>query len=81
MDKFDYIHVLAALIPLILLFYVVYVRCATPLRKIPGPALASVTRLWKLYAVLRGDFEWTNIHLHQQYGQSIFFRPAFHIVT
>ena len=40
----------------------------SPLRRIPGPWLARKTKLWKLYQARKGDMEWTNIRLHQQYG-------------
>ena len=39
-----------------------------PARTIPGPALARCTRAWYFFAVSRGDFEETNIRLHQKYG-------------
>ena len=39
-----------------------------PLRKVPGPRLARLTKLWKFQKAVRGDMEWTNIRLHNQYG-------------
>lgn len=38
--------------------------------KIPGPYAAKFTRLWYLWQMRRGDFHWTNINLHRQYGKS-----------
>lgn len=55
---------------LLTICYVTYFRYATGLRRIPGPFVASFTRLWKLRMTLRGDFEQTNIDLHRRYGES-----------
>lgn len=46
----------------------VYKRYASPLRDVPGPFIASFTRLWKLRQIYRGDMEKTNIALHRKYG-------------
>ena len=45
-----------------------YTAYTSPLRDIPGPWLARVTRFWLAKAIARGDFEKTNIKLHQKYG-------------
>jgi hypothetical protein len=39
-----------------------------PNRSIPGPFLARFTRLWYLYAIYVGDFEFTDIEFHRRYG-------------
>jgi hypothetical protein len=44
----------------------------SPLQGIPGPFLARYTRLWKLIKYYQGDFEKTNIALHNEYGNCIF---------
>ena len=44
-------------------------RWFSPLRNIPGPWVASLTRVWKLYYAFRGDMEWVNIELHKNYGK------------
>ncbi len=62
-------YVCVSLLPVAILCYLIYVRYATPLRSVPGPFLASFTRLWKLQKTLRGDFERTNIDLHNRYGE------------
>ena len=62
-------YVCVSLLPVAILCYLIYVRYATPLRSVPGPFLASFTRLWKLQKTLRGDFERTNIELHKKYGE------------
>ena len=47
-----------------------------PLRDIPGPFLARFTRLWLLRQYVNGDFQKTNLELHEQYGMfSIFPGP------
>jgi hypothetical protein len=43
-----------------------------PLRTVPGPFLARFTRLWYLQKVWKGDFEKTNIELHQKHGIRFF---------
>ncbi|KAI1611809.1 cytochrome P450 oxidoreductase [Exophiala viscosa] len=63
------------LLLLLVICYVIYVRYGTPLRNVPGPFLASVTRLWKLRKILSGDFEWTNIDLHGHYGPIVRIGP------
>jgi len=40
----------------------------SPLRAIPGPFWARFTRAWYLRRVWQGDFEKTNIELHNKYG-------------
>jgi hypothetical protein len=39
-----------------------------PLRDIPGPFLARFTRLWLLRQYVKGDFQKTNLELHERYG-------------
>ena len=46
----------------------VYKAYTSPLRDIPGPWLARLTRLWLAKAIAGADFEKTNIQLHQKYG-------------
>lgn len=36
----------ATSVAVLALLYVLYARYATPLRKIPGPFLASISKLW-----------------------------------
>jgi hypothetical protein len=42
---------------------------------IPGPFLARFTRLWFLRAILKGDFEKTNIELHRKHGPIVRIGP------
>lgn len=43
-------------------------RYNSPLRSIPGPPLASVSRLWKVWSTWTGHTELDHIALHQKYG-------------
>jgi hypothetical protein len=64
------------LLPLLLLIiYLSFKKWATPLRKIPGPLLASACPLWKLYHAFRGDMEQANILVHRKYGPIVRIAP------
>lgn len=52
----------------VILVRVIARRWLSPLRRIPGPWLASCTRLWKLYHTLQEDMQSVNIDLHRRYG-------------
>lgn len=60
---------LLLLLPLLIPIYKLIRALADPLRTVPGPTVARFTRLWKLRAFYRGDFEKTNIALHRKYGE------------
>jgi hypothetical protein len=49
----------------------------SPLRNIPGPALASWTSWWKLYDTYKGRPELTQRALHQKYGPEVRLAPNF----
>ncbi|MCJ1322910.1 hypothetical protein MMC15_008260 [Xylographa vitiligo] len=53
----------------------VYKAYTSPLRDIPGPWLARLTRLWLAKAIAGADFEKTNIQLHQKYGPIVRIAP------
>lgn len=48
--------------------WVVYCRFFHPLHSIPGPFLASVSRLWVVLNNVKGDMEYTQRALHKKYG-------------
>jgi hypothetical protein len=50
-------------------FAVCFRAFLSPLRNVPGPRLAAVSRLWEFYTTVRGDISWRTVNLHQQYGQ------------
>ncbi|PVH68466.1 hypothetical protein DL98DRAFT_395020, partial [Cadophora sp. DSE1049] len=44
-------------------------------RRLPGPLLATFTRLWYCWQIYRGDFEKTSINLHRKYGKIVQIGP------
>jgi hypothetical protein len=52
-----------------------YKRYASPLRKYPGPVLASFTRLWKVYSTATGRTHLQHIELHRKYGPIVRIAP------
>lgn len=50
------------------LLYVAISALVAPLRAIPGPFLARLTRFWYLQEIYRGHFERTDVDLHRKYG-------------
>lgn len=53
----------------------VYKRYASPLRKYPGPFLASITRLWKMGSTMTGRTHLDHIELHRRYGPVVRIAP------
>ena len=41
-----------------------------PLRKVPGPRIASLTDIWRLRNALSGREEVINLELHEKYGKN-----------
>ncbi|CCC09088.1 hypothetical protein SMACR_03083 [Sordaria macrospora] len=52
-----------------------YNRYASPLRKYPGPCLASCSRLWKVLSTARGRTHLDHIALHRKYGPVVRIAP------
>ena len=50
-------------------------RYASPLRKYPGPVLASVSRLWKLKSTLSGHTNLDHVAIHEKYGRIVRIAP------
>jgi hypothetical protein len=50
-------------------------RYASPLRKYPGPILASVSRLWKVKSTASGRTHLDHIALHRRYGPVVRIAP------
>lgn len=49
---------------------VVFVQCLfSPLRRIPGPRIATLTDIWRLRNALSGREEIINLELHEKYGE------------
>lgn len=64
-----------ALLLTTLLVRALYKRYASPLRKYPGPWLASVTRLWKVKSTASGRTHLDHIALHRKYGPVVRIAP------
>ena len=43
----------------------------SPLRKVPGPQIASLTDIWRLRNALSGREEVINLELHEKYGKNV----------
>ncbi|KIV93696.1 hypothetical protein, variant [Exophiala mesophila] len=57
------------------LLWIVYARCFHPLRNIPGPWLASVSRTWYMLQIAKGDMEKSQRRLHAKHGPLIRIAP------
>ncbi|KAG9519726.1 cytochrome P450, partial [Aureobasidium melanogenum] len=57
------------------LSWIVYTRFFHPLKHIPGPFWASISRLWMVYRIRRGDMEIVQRRLHAQYGPLVRIAP------
>lgn len=47
----------------------IYRRYLSPLSSYPGPFLASLTRLWKVWVVSKGQTQEDFIRIHRKYGK------------
>ncbi|WYZ36363.1 hypothetical protein EsH8_XIII_000015 [Colletotrichum jinshuiense] len=47
----------------------------SPLRGVPGPFLAKLTRLWHIHRILKGDQNLALVALHDQYGHFVRLAP------
>ncbi|CUS12206.1 unnamed protein product [Tuber aestivum] len=73
--KLLFLSAFTQVLPLTLLALVasyVYSRYASPLKKVPGPALASFTRLWlNVGLVARGNLHGGILDAHRKYGRVV----------
>jgi hypothetical protein len=67
-------HVLSFVLGFFVLRFL-YLRYASPLRKYPGPFLASGSRAWKVWSVYSGHTELDHIAIHQKYGPIVRIAP------
>lgn len=65
----------AQLVPILLISVAVYRRYLDPLRKVPGPFWASVTRLWQVKHIFQGDQNLQAIALHEKHGHFVRIAP------
>lgn len=63
------------LLPVFLVFRVLYKRYSSPLRRYPGPFLASCSRLWKVISTVKGQTNYDHIELHRKYGPVVRIAP------
>lgn len=61
-------HYSPLLIPLLLLLSVLRARYLSPLRRLPGPFLASISPLWKVLSTALGHTHLDHIALHRRHG-------------
>jgi len=57
------------------LLWMCYAVTLHPLAKVPGPLWASVTRLWYVYRVYKGDMDKVQRALHKKYGPLVRIAP------
>lgn len=57
------------------LLWLVVTREATPLRKVPGPFLASITRLWVVQKQRSYQRPLVDLDLHKKYGPIVRIAP------
>ncbi|VBB82151.1 Putative cytochrome P450 E-class, group I [Podospora comata] len=50
---------------------IIYRRHLHPLSSIPGPPFASISRLWHIYHILKGDQNLQLVSLHNKYGHFV----------
>lgn len=50
--------------------WIIYCRYFHPLRSIPGPFLASISRVWVVFRTATGDMELTQRALHKKHGKA-----------
>ncbi|KEZ40095.1 hypothetical protein SAPIO_CDS9109 [Scedosporium apiospermum] len=63
------------ILPALFITRLIYIRYASPLRKYPGPLLASVSRLWKVLSTASGRTHLEHIALHHKYGPVVRIAP------
>ena len=63
------------ILPALFITRLLYIRYASPLRKYPGPLLASVSRLWKVLSTASGRTHLEHIALHRKYGPVVRIAP------
>ncbi|WPG97278.1 Hypothetical protein R9X50_00005200 [Acrodontium crateriforme] len=70
-----HISQLLVALPFLLIVRFVLYRYASPLRKYPGPFLASGSRAWKVWSTWGGHTEKDHIRIHEKYGPIVRIAP------
>lgn len=68
---------LLASIVLLRIIYYLAKPLISPLQGIPGPFAGRFTKLWYVWRVARGEFQYDNIALHRKYGPLVRVAPNF----
>ena len=72
---------IAYFLPLLLILalagWTCYAAVLHPLARIPGPFIASVTRIWYVAKVRQGSCHKINQKLHEKYGRTVFSSAGF----
>jgi cytochrome P450 len=76
-----FMFLLACLLILLLSIHKIYTHLTSPQRLIPGPWLASFSRLWYFFRVRSGKFHHDNIALHAQYGPIVRVGPNLYSIA
>lgn len=66
---------LAAQLVLLAASVLVWRYFLSPLRDVPGPFLAKLTRLWHIHRILKGDQNLALVALHDKYGMEVCASP------
>ncbi|KUJ11235.1 cytochrome P450 [Mollisia scopiformis] len=69
------IRILFTTVVLYITGWIVYCRYFHPLRAIPGPFLASISRSWIVYKTMAADMEHTQRALHKKHGYLVRIAP------
>lgn len=69
------VHWSFVLVPAAIVLRAVYRKYASPLRKYPGPWLASYTRLWKVISTASTRTHYDHLHIHRKYGPVVRIAP------
>ncbi|KAJ9144959.1 Benzoate 4-monooxygenase cytochrome P450 [Pleurostoma richardsiae] len=65
----------AGLVVFALLTICVWRRCFSPISDVPGPVVASCTRFWHIWHILKGDQNLESIRLHDKHGHFVRIAP------
>lgn len=71
----DFLSVISGSIFGALVLLLCYRACFHPLARYPGPRLASITGLWRLWHCIIGDWSDIILELHEKYGRIVRLAP------
>jgi hypothetical protein len=80
LKRLDSISILSVAV-LICLLYLLYNREATPLRRVPGPFLASISKIWIVLQQRGLQRPIVDLALHRKYGSIVRIAPKEVIVS